>query len=163
MIPGRVELSLKLARAAGIPVKRIANELIRLRANQHAAAIRYEKGACLRGIIRVELADLHVATQSACQAEQAVTLPDCSRGVLEQDAKMIARVRQEKTHTSLMNAAVVVQQGLEVRAVKRQSPLRLAEQSECMPASIVGRFESLDRRCRPEREGCGLPLIRLIR
>lgn len=88
-------------------------------------------------------ANLHVTAQSPGQAEQAVPLFDSAGTVLEQHANAIAGMRQEKPYARLLDAAVVVEPGIEIETVQTQAALRLVEQSERMPASIVGAFKSL--------------------
>ena len=143
MVPRRIELSLKLACAARITGKRITNMLIRLGTNQHAAAVGYEKRTRLRRVIGMKPANLYVTAQSPGQAEQAVPLFDSAGTVLEQHANAIAGMRQEKPYARLLDAAVVVEPGIEIETVQTQAALRLVEQSERMPASIVGAFKSL--------------------
>ncbi len=66
-----------------------------------------------------------------------------ARDVTYQDAQAVARVGQEKAGTGVLDAAVVVEPGFEVRRVETQVALRLLQQGEGVGACIVGLGEAL--------------------
>ncbi|MCY1374129.1 hypothetical protein D9M69_614460 [compost metagenome] len=100
----------------------------------------------------MQLANLQVARQSARQAQQPVALFNCTADVLDQDAQAVLRAGQEEAGAGFLNAAVVIQPGVEVGAIDAQAAPGLLEHGQGVGTGHLRLIEAFQRQVLAEEE-----------